>query len=78
MSNSGFGKTMKSEQKSSVVEIVCTRTLLLAQTKKMWMKTDKIFNNDLPAITFKPRKIHFNEATIVGATILNLSKRHIF
>ena len=79
MSNSAFGKTMKSKRKRLVVEIVRTRAELLAQTHRMWMKTYKIFNDDLAAITFKPRKIlYWNKPTIVGATILDLSKRHMY
>ena len=78
MSNLAFGKTMESKRKRLVVEIVRTRAELLAQTNKMWMKTYKIFNDDLAAITFKPRKIYWNKPTIVGATILDLSKRHMY
>ena len=52
------GKTMESKQKRLVVELVRTRIQLLAQTKKIWMKTYRIFNDDLAAITFKPRKIY--------------------
>ena len=72
MSNSEFGKTMESKRKRLVVEIVRTRAELLAQTNKMWMKTYKILNDDLAAITFKPRKIYWNKPTIVDATILDL------
>ena len=77
MSNSSFGKTMESKRKRLVVEIVRTGAELLAQTNKMWMKTYKIFNDDLAAITSKPRKIYWIKPTIVGATILDLSKGHM-
>ena len=78
MSISAFGKTMESKRKRLVVEIVRTTAELLAQTNKMWMKTYKIFNDDLAAITFKPRKIYWNKPPIVGATILDLSKRLMY
>ena len=78
LSNSAFGKTMESKRKRLVVEIVRTRGELLAETNKMWMKTYKIITDDLATITFKPRKIYWNEPTIVGATILDLSKRHMY
>ena len=61
-----------------VVGIVPTRTGLLEQTNKMWMNTNKIFNNDLAAITFKPRIIDWIKTAKVGAIILKLSKRHIY
>ena len=44
----------------------------------MSMKTYKIFNNDLAAKTFKPRKIYSNKPTIVGATLLDLSKWQMY
>ena len=50
---------------------------LLAQMNKMWMKTYKLFNNDVAAITFKPLKMYWNKPTIVDATILDLSKRYM-
>ena len=65
---------MESERKRLVVRIMRQRTQLLAQTNNMWMKTYKIFNNDLAAITFKPRKTYWNKLTVVCATILDLSK----
>ena len=67
---------MESKRKRLVVEIVRKRAELLAQTNKMRMKTYKIFNDDLAAIRFKPRKTYWNKPTFVGATILDLSKRH--
>ena len=50
----------------------------VACTNKMWMKTYKIGNNDLAAITFKPRNIYWNKPTIVGATVLDLSRRQMY
>ena len=76
MSKSAFAKTMESLQRRLVVEIVNTIIQLLAQTKEMWMKTNQRFNNVLAAITFIPLKICWNEPTVVGATILDLPKRH--
>ena len=64
MSNSAFGNTMESNRKRLVVEIVRTSAEWLAQTYKMWMKTYKIFNDDLATITFKPRKICWNKPTL--------------
>ena len=78
MSNSAFGKTMESKRKRLVVEKVRTETQLLALTNKMWMKTYRVFNDDLAAITFTPCKIHWNKSTIVGATVLDLSKRYLY
>ena len=69
---------MESKRKRLVVEIVRIRAELLAQTNKMWMKTYKTLKDDLATITFKPRKIYWNKPTIVGATILDLSKRHMY
>ena len=78
MSNSAFGKTMESKRKRLQVEIVRTREDLLAQTNKMWMITYKIFDNQSAAISFNQRKIYWDKPTIVGATILDLLKRHMY
>ena len=56
MSNSAFGKTMESKRKRLQVEIVRTREKLQAQPNKKWMKTYKIFDNQLAAISFNQRK----------------------
>ena len=69
---------MESKRKRLLVEIVRTRAELLAQTNKMWLKTYKIFNDDLATITFKPRKIYWQKPTIVEATNSDLSKRHMY
>ena len=52
MSNSAFGKTMESKRKRLRVEVVRTQDELQKQTSRVWMKTYKIFNNQLAAITF--------------------------
>ena len=78
MSNSAPGKTMESKRKRLQVEIVRTREELLAQTNKMWMKTYKIFDNQIAATSFNQRKYYWDKPTIVGATILDLSKRHMY
>ena len=44
----------------------------------MWPNACKIFSNDLAAITFEPRKIEWNKLTIVCATLVDLSKRHMY
>ena len=78
MSNSAFGKTLESKRKRLQVEIGRTREELLAQTNKKWMKTYKIFDNQLAAISFNRRKLYWDKPTIVGATILDLSKRRMY
>ena len=78
MSNSAFGKTMESKRKRLCVEVVRTQDELQKQTSKMWMKTYKIFNNQLAAITFTQRKIYWDKPTIVSATILDLAKLHMY
>ena len=78
MSNSAFGKTLESKRKRLQVEIGRTREELLAQTNKKWMKTYKIFDNQLAAISFNQRKLYWDKPTIVGATILDLSKRRMY
>ena len=78
MSNSAFGKTMESKRKRLQVENVRIRGELLAQTSKMWIKTYKMFDNQLAAISFNQRKIYWDKPTIVDATILDLSKRHMY
>jgi len=66
MSNSAFGKTRECKSKRLFIEIVRTRDELQKQTIKTWMKTFKIFNKQLAAITFAQRGIYWDKSTIVS------------
>ena len=78
MSNSASGKTIETKRKRYVVDSFRTRTTLLAQTNKIWMKTYKKFNSNLAAVTStsdNPLKNNWNKPTLVGATKKDLSKQ---
>ena len=45
---------------------------------KSLLKTSKIFDENLAAVTVKKQKIYWNKPTIVGASVLELAKFHMF
>ncbi|MEO1764424.1 MAG: hypothetical protein AAFR83_21250 [Cyanobacteria bacterium J06629_18] len=65
-------------EKRLIVEIVRTQAELNKQTSKTTMKSFKIFDDNLAAITFLITRILWDKPTIVGATMLDLSKLHMY
>ena len=78
MNNSCYGKTLESKRNRVNVHLV--RTILAAQkaVDKSLLKTIKIFDENLAAVTLKQTKIYWNKPTIVGACVLELAKYHMY
>ena len=78
MSNCAYGKCCESKRNHQSISLVRTEEELWTNTEKFNVKTLKVFNNDLVAVTMRKYKIFWNKPTIVGATILDLSKMYMF
>ena len=78
MNNSCYGKTLESKRNRVQVQLIRTPEEARNAADKTLLKTFKIFDENLAAVTFKKPKIYWNKPTIVGACILELSKFHMF
>ncbi len=78
MNNSDYGKTCESKRNRSQVKIVRNPSENLHLTAKNTFKTFKLFGENFAALSFNQTKIYWNKPTIIGATILDLSKREMF
>ena len=78
MSNCAYGKCCESKRNHQSISLVRTEEELWTNTEKFNVKTLKVFNNDLVAVTMRKYKIFWNKPTIVGAKILDLSKMYMF
>ena len=78
MNNSCYGKTLESKRNRLNVQLVTNSHDLLRRTDVPFFCEFKIFNENLAAISSKKRSILWNKPTIVGATVLDLAKFHMF
>ena len=78
MNNSAFGKCCESMRSRLNANIVRNEEELLESTDKFNMKSFKIINQNLAVICMRKTKILWQKPTIVGATILDLSKAFMF
>ena len=78
MSNCAYGKCCESKRNHQSISLVRTEQELWRITEKFNVKTVKKFSNELVAVTMRKYKNFWNKPTIVGATILDLSKMFIF
>ena len=74
MSNSTFGKLCESLRNRVSVKFVRTEEELLKTTSKGNISSIKIIDENLTIITKKVQSIVWNTPTIIGASILELSK----
>ena len=74
MSNSTFGKLCESLRNRVSVKFVRTEEELLKTTSKGNISSIKIIDENLTIITKKVQSIVWNKPTIIGASILELSK----
>ena len=74
MSNSTFGKLCESLRNRVSVKFVRTEEELLKTTSKGNISSIKIIDENLTIITTKMQSIVWNKPTIIGASILELSK----
>ena len=78
MNNSSYGKTLESKRNRVNVSLVCSEEEVGGLTTSPFFDSFKIFNENLAAITTKKRTIVWNKPTIVGATVLDLAKFHMY
>ena len=74
--NSCYGKTLESKRNRVNVQLVRTEQEAQKLVDTALMKTFKIFDENLAAVTMKKPKIYWNKQTIVGACVLELAKFH--
>ena len=78
MNNSCYGKTLESKRNRLTVQLVTNRNDVLRRTDTPFFCQFTIFNENLAAISSRKRSILWNKPTIVGATVLDLAKLHMF
>ena len=78
MNNSCYGKTLESKRNRLTVQLISNRESLLRRTDTPFFCEFKIFNENLAAISSRKRSILWNKPTIVGASVLDLAKFHMF
>jgi len=76
--NSIFGKTMENIDKRISVKITNNEEKFLKHTGKPYFKSSKIFSNDLVAINHSITEVCYDKPMIVGFSILELSKLHMY
>ena len=78
MNNSAFGKCCESMRNRVNAFLVRDERALLNYTDKFNMKSFKIFDENMGVVTTRKTKINWVKPTIVGASILDLSKAFMF
>jgi len=78
LNNSIFGKTMENVEKRIEVKLITNERKFLKQVCKPNYKGHKIFSNDLVAVNMNKTEIFYNKPVIVGFSILELSKLHMY
>ncbi len=78
MSNSCFGKFLEDPRKYSKVTLCRTAKQLQANLVKPTYKNHKILGEKLVAVFSHPENLYINKLPLVGFTILEESKNHMF
>ena len=78
MNNSVYGKTIESKRRQSRVEITRNAERAEKLVSKFEFERFKIFGENMAAMCSKPKIITWNTPTIVGATVLDLSKYYMY
>ena len=78
MNNSVYGKTIESKRRQSSVEITRNAERAEKLVSKFEFERFKIFGENMAAMCSKPKIITWNTPTIVGATVLDLSKYYMY
>ena len=78
MNNSAFGKCCESIRNRVNAFLVRDERALLNHTDNFNMKSFKMFDENMAVVTTRKTKINLVKATIVGASILDLSKAFMF
>ena len=78
MNNSVFGKTMENVRKHRDIKLVTTEKRRLKLVSEPNYHTTKHFSENLIAIEMKKTKIKMNKPIYLGASILDISKTHMY
>ena len=78
MNNSVYGKTIESKRRRLKVDIIRDAEKTAKLTSKFEFDKFKIFGENMAAICSRPKVINWTTPTIVGATILDLSKLRMY
>ena len=78
MNNLRFGKTLESKRNCLTVQLKTNRDDVLRRTDTPFFFQFKISNENLAAVSSRKRSILWNKPTIVGATVMDLAKLHMF
>ena len=76
--NSAFGKTMESKLGRKKLEIIRNERELLQKTALSTMKSFQIIDEEVATVCFAVTSILWDKPMIIGARILDLSKRFMF
>ena len=78
MVNSSFGKTCEGKRNRIRVKIVRSEEEVYQWTNKPEFQSFKIFDENLASVTLSLSEVLWDKPTIVGACILDLSKKFMF
>ena len=78
MNNSYYDKTLESKRNWVIVQLVRTQQEAQKWVDTSMMKTFRIFDENVAAVTMKKPKIYWNKPTIVGACVLELARFHMY
>ena len=78
MNNAVYGKNCESKRRRSKITITLNAKQVLDVVSKLEFDRFMIFGENMAALTTRPKSILWNTPTIVGATILDLAKYHIY
>ena len=78
MNNVVYGKNSESKRRRMKIELTKDARRTLTIVSKFEFDKFKVFGENMAALTSRPRKIHWDAPTIVGATILDLPKYYMY
>ena len=76
--NSCYGEMLENKRNRLTVQLISNRESLLRRTDTPFSCEFKIFNENLAANSSRKRSFLWNKPTIVGASVLDLAKFHMF
>ena len=78
MNNAVYGKNCESKRRRNKITITRNAEQVLNVVSKFEFNRCMIFGENMAALTTRPKSIFWNTPTIVGATILDLEKYHMY
>ena len=78
INNAVYGKNCESKRRRSKLTIARDADQVLSSISKFEFDRFTIFGYNLAALSFRARKIYWNNPTIIGATILDLAKYQMY